>query len=131
MEDHDDKLGQRRTSQRDAIQQVIVDSDGPLTVDDIHARAAAAVGTLGIATVYRTVKLLMTEGRIHSVSLPDQPLRYEQADLGHHHHFQCRGCGQVYDLEECPMALPKNRELAGFLVEDHDVTLYGRCPQCH
>src|SRR5690606_18274023 len=95
----DTALGQRRTSQRDAITRVIREAPGPLTVDEIHARAKRRVRGLGIATVYRAVKLLLESGDIAAVTLPDGQTRYEAGDLGHHHHFRCRACGKVYDLD--------------------------------
>jgi len=52
-------LGQRQTRQRDAIFGVIQDAAGPLTVAEIHSRGQETVPGLGIATVYRTVKLLL------------------------------------------------------------------------
>jgi len=128
----DAPVGQRRTQQRDAILRVIRDADGPLTVDEVHTAAQHQVSQLGIATVYRTVKLLLEAEEIRTVTLPDGQVRYEAADLGHHHHFRCRACGTVYDLDLCPIAFPEGTQLpGGFHVEDHEVTLYGTCPQCN
>ncbi len=128
---NDQPLGQRRTQQREAILAAICDAAGPLTVDEIHELAQQKVANLGIATVYRTVKLLLDMSQIRIVTLPDGQARYEAADLGHHHHFRCRKCGQVFDLDLCPISLPEGTQLpGGFHVEDHEVTLYGTCPQC-
>jgi Fur family ferric uptake transcriptional regulator len=124
-------LGQRRTSQRDAIHRVIRESQGPLTVDEIHARAKRSAKGLGIATVYRTVKLLLDADEIAAVTLPDGQTRYEAADLGHHHHFRCRGCGKVYDFDVCPLTLTGADALPqGFIVDGHELTLFGTCPSC-
>ena len=35
-----------------------------------------------------------------SVEIPGQMPRYERADKGHHHHFVCRVCGGVFELED-------------------------------
>jgi Fur family transcriptional regulator, ferric uptake regulator len=126
----DAPLGQRRTRQRRVIEAVIRDASGPLTVPEIHDRSQAQLEGLGIATVYRTVKLLMEAGRLQTVILPSGETRYESSDLGHHHHFHCRVCDQVYDLETCPVSVPKGRYEAGFVVEDHELTLFGSCPNC-
>jgi len=124
-------VGRRRTSQREAIAQVFRKTNGPLTVEQIHARAAQTIPRLGTATVYRTIKLLIDTGRIHNVVMPDGEMRYESADLDHHHHFHCRACKQVFDLPGCP--LPPSLEPAfpeGFEVDSHEVTLFGTCPKC-
>ena len=123
--------GRRSTQQRRAIVEAIRGAAGPLTVDEIHNAAQQDVSNLGIATVYRTVKLLLDSEEIRIVTLPDGQARYEAANLGHHHHFRCRRCGQVFDLDMCPISLPEGTQLpGGFHVEDHEVTLYGTCPDC-
>ena len=123
-------LGQRQTRKRDAILQVITESDGPLSVPEILARAQQMQPQLGIATVYRTLKLLMEKQRIQIVILPSGETRYESAGLGHHHHFQCRRCQQVFDFSVCPLQSAHTELPAGFLVEDHEITLYGQCADC-
>jgi Fur family transcriptional regulator, ferric uptake regulator len=124
-------LGQRQTRQRDRIHQVIRDAQGPLTVQEIHERAQREIPGLGIATVYRTINLLQEVRQIRTVILPTGDTRYEMSDLGHHHHFQCRVCSEVYDLDTCPVTIPDGTALgAGFVVEAHDLTLYGVCPEC-
>jgi Fur family ferric uptake transcriptional regulator len=123
-------VGQRQTRQRDAILKVIDESHGPLTVPEIHRKARKGLKQLGIATVYRTVKLLVEAKHIHTVILPDGETRFESTE-GHHDHFRCRLCGQVFDLHHCPMDLPVGTILPeGFRIEDHELTLYGTCPKC-
>jgi len=87
------------------------------------------VNAMGLATVYRTLKLLVAEGAVRVITLPGECPRYETAAPAHHHHFQCNTCRRVYDVPGCPGDL---RRLAprGFTVEHHDVTLYGRCRDC-
>ena len=124
-------LGQRHTRQRDAILQAITEARGPVSIQQILARAQAALGSLGIATVYRTLNLLLESKRIQTVILPDGQTCYERSGLGHHDHFQCRRCRNVYDLEVCPLHLARGTIIpGGYLVEDHEMTLYGLCPAC-
>jgi Fur family transcriptional regulator, ferric uptake regulator len=124
-------LGQRQTRQRDRIFQVIQATQGPLTVQEILERAQRDLPGLGIATVYRTLNLLQNAGQIQTVILPTGETRYELANLGHHHHFQCRICQEVYDLDACPVSVPDGSALGdGFIVETHELTLYGVCPDC-
>lgn len=124
-------LGQRQTRQRDRIYEVIRESQGPLTVSEILDRAQETVPGLGIATVYRTINLLHGAGQIEPVILPSGETRYEMSNLGHHHHFQCRKCDEVYDLDDCPVSVSHGSATAGgFVVESHELTLYGVCPLC-
>lgn len=125
------QLGQRQTRQRDAILRVIRDAAGPLSVPEIHERAGLELPKIGIATIYRTLKLLQEGHLIHPVILPSGESRFEAAGTGHHEHFQCRNCQQVFDIHFCPLTLPVGNQLpGGFVVEDHELTLYGLCPDC-
>ncbi len=123
--------GQRQTVQRQAIMNALEQSPGPLTVPEIHEVASVAIPRMGVATVYRTVKLLLEHGSIHAVMLPDGHARYESAHLAHHHHFRCNACDVVYDLPGCMMPIPDGTSLPnGFIVEGHEITLYGTCATC-
>lgn len=87
---------------------------------------------MGIATVYRAVSLLNESGQVKAVILADGQTRYEAAHLGHHHHFRCRRCCRVFDLDVCPVALAEPATLpGGFRVDGHELTLYGKCPGCN
>jgi len=124
-------LGQRQTRQRDAIFQVIEETSGPLPVDEIHQRAKKSLPNLGIATVYRALKLMLESRQVQQVNMPSGETRYESAHLGHHDHFQCRICRKVFDLEKCPLKLKIGSTLpGGFVVEDHEMTLFGLCAKC-
>jgi Fur family transcriptional regulator, ferric uptake regulator len=123
-------LGQRQTRQRDTILSVIRGAAGPLTIAEILARGQEEVPGLGIATVYRTVKLLQDAGIIQQVLLPSGEVRFEPVDRGHHHHFQCRLCAIVIDLDVCHVQIPRNSLPEGFEIEGHELTLFGTCPVC-
>jgi len=124
-------LGQRHTRQRDAILQAITEAKGPVSIAQILERARKPLGSLGIATVYRTLNLLLESKGIQTVILPDGQTCYERSGMGHHDHFQCRRCKNVYDLEVCPLHLARGTIIpGGYVVEDHEMTLYGVCPAC-
>lgn len=121
---------QRDTRQRRAIRMTIQASDRPLSPQEIHEAAQEHVPGLGIATVYRTLNGLVKQGWLLAVELPGEPPRYERADKGHHHHFYCRACERVYEVEGCPgdfSDLAPDR----FSLENHVLVLYGLCEACH
>ena len=119
----------RRTKQKEAIVSVLKKKHQPMPIEEIHQMALKAVPSLGIATVYRTLKSLLEEGCIKAVELPGKPLHYEEAHKGHHHHFCCNACHGVFELEKCLSGI---HQLApkGFQVTDHEIILYGTCNQC-
>ncbi len=120
---------QRDTSQRRAILQVVQDARRPLSPQEILDKAQANVPKLGIATVYRCMKMLEESGEVVPVDLPGEGRRYERAGLKHHHHFSCRECGRVFDLEGCPGNIDRLLPPA-FKLEHHEILLYGLCDRC-
>ena len=120
---------ERSTRQRSAIRAAIDAAQRPLSPQEVLAASQAAVAGLGLATVYRNLKLLVEAGEIQQVTLPGDSARYEPARQAHHHHFQCTRCQRVFDVHRCPGDMA---QLAppGFLVERHDLTLYGCCQDC-
>lgn len=119
----------RNTQQRQAIRDALETADRPLAPQEVHRHAARKSPGLGIATVYRTVKQGVDEGWLAPVDLPGEPRRYEIAGKQHHHHFHCRNCGRVFEVDGCPGNL-RPLTPAGFTLEDHEVILYGLCDRC-
>lgn len=120
----------RRTRQRDAIRAAFERLDRPLSPQEVLEAAADEAESLSLATVYRALKSMSEEGEIVTVVVPGESPRYEVAGKEHHHHFHCRECGRVFEMPGCV----GNRldELApdGFEVQDHELTLIGRCAEC-
>lgn len=121
----------RRTPQREVVLQVLQESNGPLCVREIHARAAKRLGRIGIATVYRALKSLRDNGQIEVVSLLAAGTLYQLEPNATHDHFQCRQCHHIFDLEASPLRIKTGTQLkGGFLVEEHQNVLRGLCPDC-
>jgi Fur family ferric uptake transcriptional regulator len=121
----------KNTRQRDAIESTLAGAIGPLTVAEVHAGAKSRAARLGIATVYRALKELTGCGRVRAVLLPDGEARYELTREGHHHHFHCRACARTWCQDFCPVGLPDGASLpSGFLVESHELVMYGLCRAC-
>lgn len=119
----------RSTRQKRAIEAVLSTHANPLTALEIQELAAREVPRIGMATVYRSLKSLAQEGRVVSVEIAGQAPRYERGDKAHHHHFFCRSCGQVFELERCVEGVQKLAP-SNFRVEGHEITLYGACAAC-
>ncbi len=122
-------MTKRNTNQRRAIREVFEETDRPLSTQEVLDAAQEFKAGLGIATVYRTLKLLLESGWLDTVKLPGEPPRYEIAGKPHHHHFYCSVCKKVYEvpgsLQLLDAIVPE-----GFQLEDHDLVLYGRCADC-
>ncbi|MGH9628429.1 MAG: Fur family transcriptional regulator [Bryobacteraceae bacterium] len=119
----------RNTKQRKAIRDAFEQANRPLSAEEVLSAAQAQTAGLGIATVYRTIKSLAEEGWLVPVELPGEAPRYELAGKEHHHHFHCRECGKVYEIEGCLENL-KRMIPPGYLITGHEVVLYGLCSTC-
>ncbi|HYU33631.1 MAG TPA: transcriptional repressor [Thermoanaerobaculia bacterium] len=120
---------ERDTQQRRAIRSAIERADRPLSPREVLDQAEPQSPGLGIATVYRTLKSGVEGGWLQAVELPGEAPRYEPTGKEHHHHFHCRSCDRVYEIEGCPDDL-RHLTPPGFALEAHEIVLYGRCAEC-
>lgn len=118
-----------KTRQRDAIWTVIEASEQPLTAHEICRQAGQQVESLGIATVYRTVKQLTDEGQVRHIELPGTQPHYESAARHHHHFFVCEKCRGLFHLIGCLRGLPSLLP-EGFQMARHEIVIYGACQSC-
>jgi Fur family ferric uptake transcriptional regulator len=123
------RADERKTQQRQAIERAFRRAGRPLAPREVLDSAAREVPGLGIATVYRTIRTLSARGWLRGVELPGAGSRYEVAGKEHHHHFHCRACDRLYEVDDCPGRLG---ELAppGFVPDSHEIILYGLCRTC-
>lgn len=74
----------RETKQRSAIVEALRDYGHPMTAKHIRDRAAEAVPSLGIATVYRNIRGLLDAGQIEQIDVPGAT-SYYGIPLAHKH----------------------------------------------
>jgi len=119
----------RVTQQGNAIRQILQKVGRPLSPQEIFDMAQQEVPGLGIATVYRNLKSLQQEGSVVAVEIPGESPRWEAVKGSHHHHFLCKTCDKLYEINACPEDL--HRLLPeGYTLEEHDILLRGLCNDC-
>lgn len=122
------------TSQRQAVLEVLEQTKGMhMTAEDIYNEVKGLHPKIGIATVYRTLELLARLEIVHKNSFDEGKFRYELCEEnGHyHHHFLCNDCGAIIEVEKDYLNhLEGELEQRGFQIIDHNVQLFGRCPDC-
>ena len=130
--------GLKVTNQRLLVLEVLADHrDKHMTAEDIYELVKEDCPEIGLATIYRTVQVLLDLHVIDKVTFDDGFTRYElngeESASGHrHHHAICTGCGKVYSLESDLLDSLEEEvmEKLGFLVTNHEVKLYGLCSEC-
>lgn len=123
--------GLRATPQRQAILEVLEESDRPLNVEEILTRMAGFRS--GIPTIYRNLQQFIEQGWVEAIIGPDQAMRFVRChSLEHHHHLQCEGCGRMVEVAGCGLgkALEGMASQSGFRITRHQLQVFGLCPEC-
>ena len=79
------KLGLKLTEQRRIIVKVLSDSSDHPDVESVHKRAVKIDKRIGIATVYRTIKLFEDNNLLEKHEFKGYSSRYETVRENHHH----------------------------------------------
>ncbi|HRU05111.1 MAG TPA: transcriptional repressor [Candidatus Brocadiia bacterium] len=120
----------RNTLQREAIREVFLRQDRPLQVAEVLDLGRKLAPSLDQATVYRNLKRLVEEGWLLRISSPHLGTVFERSGKGHHHHFYCRVCERLLELDGCAMKPLDACAPKGFHTEGHEVYLHGVCKDC-
>ena len=79
------KLGLKLTEQRKTIVKVLSHSSDHPDVESVHKRASKIDKRIGIATVYRTIKLFEDNNLLEKHEFKGYSSRYETVRENHHH----------------------------------------------
>ncbi|MFQ5551070.1 MAG: Fur family transcriptional regulator [Gemmatimonadales bacterium] len=121
------------THQREAVAKTIFFSDEHLSVADLEKELKAIGVTVGKATVYRTLDLLLQAGVVQEHDFGEGFKRYEpQAAQSHHEHLICLDCGKVVEFSNERIERMKAliAEEYGFRHHHHRLEIYGICGDC-
>ncbi len=128
--------GYKLTPQRRYIFNALSQSDGKhFTAEDIHHIIEKGHPEIGLATVYRSLKIFMKLELIDALYLDDGTVRYELhdvADKHRHHHLICQSCDRITCVEDDMLEDVEKiiKKKYGFTVTNHAVKFYGRCKDC-
>jgi Fur family transcriptional regulator, ferric uptake regulator len=122
----------RPTRQRAAVEALLVDIDDFMSAQDLHARLRAQGQTVGLATVYRTLQAMATDGEVDMMRTVDGEAVYRRCSTGHHHHLVCRSCGRTVEVEGPAVESWTDRISAenGFSDVHHTLEIFGTCSVC-
>ncbi len=126
--------GLRLTAPRRVIIETLLDNLGRhLNARELMDLVQERDGTVGFATVYRTLELLVGLGMLNRISLEEGFSRYEVPDERMHVHLYCRFCGKTVHLpdEAEKEALVRSwMEGSGFVLLPQTFEIAGVCAEC-
>lgn len=126
--------GQKLTSQRLRIAQVFFMMPGHHSAEEIFLQTKKTDPKVSLATVYRTLKILLALGMARAHNFEDGQALYEPVfnQAEHHDHLICLTCHKIVEFlnEEIEELQDKVAKEHGFSVKRHRMELYGECQKC-
>lgn len=134
--------GYRLTVAREAILDVLSKTSKHLSAEDIYLEIHKTYPNIGLATVYRTLELLVQTGLVLKFDFGDHRARYELSEspkgTRHHHHLICTSCNRVIDYtdfidDEIELLSRTEKGLSqkfNFRITNHLIQFYGLCDKC-
>jgi Fur family ferric uptake transcriptional regulator len=123
----------RNTWQREAVRGALSASEGFVSAQGLHSTLHATGSPIGLATVYRALADLATDGSADSLQSPDGESLYRACSSNdHHHHLICRNCGLTVEIEADAVETWANNIATehGFTQAAHVVDVFGLCEGC-
>ena len=124
----------KSTKQREIIAEVFFQVEDHLSAEDLLILVREKVPTVSLATVYRTLKLLVEAKLADARNFGDSQTKFEPAGMHdeRHDHLICSACGIIVEfvderIEELQHLVAKEH---GYNMVDHKMVIYGECPKC-
>lgn len=134
--------GYRMTKPREAILDVLANTEKHLSAENIYLTIHQFYPNIGLTTVYRNLEMLVDIGMIVKFDFGEGRAKYELSDQysakGHHHHLVCKECYKVIDYSDFmkdEVKFLKNTEKGlsekyHFHITDHLIQFFGVCDEC-
>lgn len=125
--------GLHESKVRDLIVETFLATNEHVGLETLLEKVRKQNPSVGFATVYRTMKLLVEAGVAHERDFGARASLYEVAqDREHHDHLVCDGCGKVVEFVN-PQIEDQQEKVArkhGFTLRRHRHELFGLCQRC-
>ena len=123
----------KRTSQRDLILEVFLDTEEHVSSEDLYHLVKEKDPTVGFTTIYRTLKLLKDSGLARELEFHDGRMLYEhEYKHTHHDHLICTQCGKLIEFynEQIERIQDEIVRAYNFKPLHHSHRIFGICADC-
>lgn len=114
----------RITKQKQLVYEIIYLSDKHPTAMMVYEKALLKMPHISLGTVYRNINMLVDEGKIIRIKMPDGIDRFDKCLS--HAHFICNNCSKVIDVYNYKLSY----DLDNLTVSDYSVKFFGYCSDC-
>jgi Fur family ferric uptake transcriptional regulator len=122
----------KKTSQRALIWRALLDSKGHPSVEEIRDQLLKEGHRIGLATIYRTLKILLQSGYIRQLKVEGRTLYEPVIKQPNHLHFICNSCRSTVEFPS-----RKIENLIRQVTAEHDFderysryAIFGLCKTC-
>jgi Fe2+ or Zn2+ uptake regulation protein len=134
FEDYLREHGLKLTRARENVFREILSSPGVHpNAEEIHRRLRAKKKPVGLATIYRTLNLLVRSGLVTAIDLGESHSHFEPDwNRISHGHLICLSCGRVQEFSHAQIQAAINRigEEKGYLLDKFSIQVFGFCNDC-
>jgi Fur family peroxide stress response transcriptional regulator len=125
LRDHNLKV----TPQRLAIAEALY-SHGHLSIDSLYQIMVKKFSSISQATIYKNINLMLENGFIQEVKIPESKSVYELTKTNHSH-FVCDKCGEVSDITLDLSDVTQNAsQISDFKINRANLVFCGLCEKC-
>ncbi|MEJ6949922.1 Fur family transcriptional regulator [Natronospora cellulosivora (SeqCode)] len=125
--------GIRLTKQREAIIDVLLEAERPITALHIFQKLEEKFPKLQLSTVYRNLNHFEDCDILRKMDLDinNKESYFELVRGEHHHHLICVDCDDIVPLD-CPLQDYQKKVCSetNYTIIDHNIKLFGICPDC-
>ncbi len=124
--------GHKITPQRLAIADILAESEGHPSVEDIYEQIKTDFPTMSLATVYRNILIIKSLGEVLELGFPDGSNRYDGKRPLPHPHVICIRCKKIVDpdLESLDELKKEVASETNFKILNHRLDFFGICGKC-
>ena len=125
--------GLKITLPRIKILQVLENSSiQHVSAEDVYKKLIAADEEIGLATVYRVLTQFEQAGLVTRHNFEGGHSVFELSKEDHHDHIVCQKCGKITEFsdEKIEMRQTEVAKSLGYTLLDHNLNMYGLCPEC-
>ena len=122
------KTNIRVTPQRLAVYKVL--SEGKhFTADFVYKKIKKGFPSISFATVYTILQLFKDKNLVSESRIDFERSTFE-IKKDPHHHFMCRECSTIIDIDIPLCDTLKNMKVVGLTIENFQGYFYGLCKEC-